>query len=129
MIDAKIKALAKGANYGTISTLLSDGSPVTHVMWIDADDSHMIINTEIHRVKFKNIQRDPRASVVVWDAENPYRYGEVRGSVVEVITGPEARHHIDELSMKYRGQPYDPNAITSERVILKIAADRQRPPR
>lgn len=129
MLDDKIKALAKGPNYGTISTLLRDGTPVTHVMWVDADDTHMIINTEIHRTKFKNIQRDPRASVVVWDAENPYSYGEVRGSVVEVITGPEARQHIDDLSIKYMGKPYDPNAITSERVILKIAPDRQRPPR
>ncbi|MGI8774885.1 MAG: TIGR03618 family F420-dependent PPOX class oxidoreductase [Actinomycetota bacterium] len=129
MLDDKIKALAKGPNYGTISTLLRDGTPVTHVMWVDADDTHMIINTEIHRAKFKNIQRDPRASVVVWDTGNPYRYGEVRGSVVEVITGPEARQHIDDLSMKYMGKPYDPDAITSERVILKIAPDRQRPPR
>jgi len=126
MIEDKVKRLAQGANYGTITTLLRDGSPVTHVMWVDADDDHMIINTDIHRTKFKNVERDPRVSVVVWNAENPYSYAEVRGRVAEVVRGPEARKHIDDLSMKYMGKPYDPNAIQSERVILRIAPERQR---
>lgn len=129
MLDPEIKALASGGNFGTIATLLRDGSPVTHVMWVDADDHHMLINTEVHRAKFKNIQRDPRVSVVVWDADDPYRYGEVRGRVVETVTGPEARRHIDELSMRYRGKPYDETMIKSERVILRIEPERQRPPR
>lgn len=129
MLDAKIKSLAQGANYGTITTILKDGSPVTHVMWVDADDDHFVINTEVHRAKFKNIQRDPRVSATVWDASDPYVYAEVRGRVVETVTGPEAREHIDTLSMKYRGRLYDPGAIRSERVILKIAPERQRPPK
>ncbi len=126
MLQDKIKKLAQGANYGTITTLLRDGSPSTHVMWVDADDDHMLINTEVHRAKFKNVQRDPRVSVAVWDAENPYSYVEVRGRVVETMTGPQARQHIDDLSVKYKGKPYDPNAIQSERVILRIAPERQR---
>lgn len=126
MLEDKIKKLAHGANFGTITTLLRDGSPSTHVMWVDADDQHVLVNTEIHRAKFKNVQRDPRVSVAVWDAQNPYSYTEVRGRVVETVTGPEARDHIDDLSMKYQGKPYDPNAIESERVILRIEPDRQR---
>jgi PPOX class probable F420-dependent enzyme len=98
-------------------------------MWVDADDDHFVINTEVHRAKFKNIQRDPRVSATVWDASDPYVYAEVRGRVVETVTGPEAREHIDTLSMKYRGRLYDPGAIRSERVILKIAPERQRPPK
>ncbi len=126
MLEDKIKKLAQAPNYATITTLLRDGSPSTHVMWVDADDDHVLINTEVHRAKFKNVQRDPRVSVAVWDAENPYSYAEVRGRVVESVTGPEARQHIDDLSEKYLGKPYDPNAIDSERVILRIAPERQR---
>ena len=47
------------------------------------------------------------------------------GRVVETVRGPEARAHIDALSQKYRGRDYDPSAITSERVILRIAPDVQ----
>ncbi|HYA44173.1 MAG TPA: hypothetical protein VED59_01095 [Acidimicrobiales bacterium] len=41
------------------------------------------------------------------------------------MTGPRARSHIDELSHKYTGKPYDPAAIRSERVILRIVPERQ----
>jgi len=126
VIEEKIKKLAQQDNFGTITTLLSDGTPSTHVMWVDADDEYMLINTETGRAKFRNIQRDPRVSVVVLNKNNPYEYAEVRGRVVETVTGDEAREHIDQLSLKYTDKPYDSNAIQTERVILKIAPERQR---
>ncbi len=99
---------------------------MTHVMWVDADDDHVLINTEVHRAKFKAVERDPRVTVMIWVKDDPYTYGEVRGRVVETTRGPKARAHIDALSQKYRGRDFDPGNITSERVILKIAPDLQR---
>ena len=116
--------LARGQNFAALTTLPSSGHPQTQVMWVDADDQHLLINTEVHRQKYRNTQRDPRVAVVVWDAESPYVYGEVRGTVVDTVTGPEARAHIDALSRKYTGHDYA-NPIQSERVILKIAPVRQ----
>ena len=55
---------------------------------------------------------------------NPWRYVEVRGHVVETVGGQEARDHIDSLAMKYLDKEY-PNPIQSERVIVKVAPDRQ----
>lgn len=126
MIEEGIKRLAKGPNFGTIATLWRDGSPTTHVMWVDVDDEHVLINTEPHRAKYHNIQRDPRVSVTIWNADNPYDYVEVQGVVEDEIRGPEARAHIDALSEKYNGTPYDEDAIETERVILKIRPTRQR---
>ncbi len=124
MLKDDIKRLATGPNFGTIATLQSDGSPAAHVMWVDCDDHHIILNTETARAKYRNILRDPRVSVVIWDAEDPYNYVEVRGRVIDTITGPEARKHIDKLSEKYTGGPYK-NPIFSERVILKIEPERR----
>lgn len=125
MLDDKVRRLAREANFATITTLLADGDPATHVMWIDCDDDHLLINTETGRAKFRNVQRDPRVSVVIWDHDDAYSYVEVRGRVVESVAGPDARRHIDELSQKYHGKPYS-NRIETERVILKVAPDRQR---
>ena len=125
MIEEGVKRLAKGRNFGTITTLLPDGMPSTHVMWVDCDDDHVLLNTEVHRTKYRNIERDPRVCVTIWDSNDPYRYAEVRGKVVERVNGPPARAHIDELSRKYEGTDYK-NEIKSERVILKIAPERQR---
>jgi PPOX class probable F420-dependent enzyme len=126
MLEENIKSLARGKNFAAFSTLLPDGQPMTHVMWVDADDEHVLINTEVGRQKLKNVDRDPRVTVTLIDAANPYHYAEVRGRVVEVVKGQVARQHIDELSQKYTGQPYDPSAIKTERVMLRIAPDRQR---
>jgi general stress protein 26 len=69
----------------------SDPRPLTHVMWADCDDEHLLTNTGRHRQKARNVRRDPRVTVTIWDATDPYRYVEVRGEVVETVTGPEAR--------------------------------------
>lgn len=122
-IDADLKALAGAANYAALTTLMPDGSPQTQMMWVHADDDHVTVNTEIHRQKYKNVQRDPRVAVTVFDRENPYRYAEARGRVVEEIGGQAARDDIDALSQKYEGTDYS-NPIQSERVILRIAVDR-----
>ena len=126
MIDERIRKLAQQDNFGTITTLQRDGMPSTHVMWVDADEEFILINTETGRAKFRNVKRDPRVAVTIWNKDNPYEYAEVRGRVVETVAGDVARRHIDDLSVKYLGKPYDPNAIQTERVILKIVPDRQR---
>lgn len=126
VVEEGVKKLAQGPNFGTLTTLMSDGSPSTHVMWVDADDDHVLINTEIGRMKYRNIKRDPRVAVTVWDSADPYSYAEVRGKVVEEVRGPDARRHIDALSYKYDNRPYPDDGIETERVILKIRPTRQR---
>src|SRR4051812_13574759 len=123
-LHAKVVELAHGKNFAALTTLLPGGHPQTQVMWVDADDDHLLINTEVHRQKFKNVERDPRVTLTVWDKDDPYRFVEVRGEVVGKSKGPEAREHIDKLSYKYHGRPYG-TKIRSERVILRIAPFRQ----
>ena len=125
-LDPRVRGLAQAQNFATLSVILRSGRPMTHVMWVDADADHVLINTEAHRAKFRAVERDPRVTVTIWQRGDPYTYAEVRGQVVSTVRGPEARAHIDSLSRKYRGRDYDDAAITSERVILRIAPERVR---
>ena len=76
------------------------------------------------RVKDKNVRRDPRVSVSVVDPQNPYRYLEIRGRVVE-ITQQGADDHINKLSQKYLGNPVYPFRKPGEvRVTYKIEAEK-----
>jgi PPOX class probable F420-dependent enzyme len=125
MLEEGVRQLARGRNFAAFTTLLPDGRPMTHVMWVDCDDDHVLINTESHRQKAKNIRRDPRVTVTIWDRDDPYHYAEVRGEVVETVAGPEARAHIDSLSLKYYGHEYR-NRIQSQRLLLRIKPLRQR---
>jgi PPOX class probable F420-dependent enzyme len=119
MLDDATKKLAQGKTFASVTTLLPDGTPMTHPLWIDADDEFLVFNTETGRQKYRNIVRDPRVTVLMWDDENPYSYVEVRGEVADTVTGDEARAHIDTLSRKYTGADYA-NPIGTERVIVKV---------
>jgi PPOX class probable F420-dependent enzyme len=125
MLEPAIKELAQGKNFAVITVHLPSGAAATQVMWVDADDDYILMNTEVHRAKFKALEADPRVTVTVWDNEDPYHYAEIRGRVASTDTGPEARAMIDRLSQKYTGHEYQAQ-IESERVILRIAPERQR---
>ena len=126
MLDPKIKELASsGKNFGTISFHLDNGAIASHVMWVDADDDHVMINTEVHRLKYKSMSANPNVTMVIWSGDSPYAYAEVRGKMVDTVGGEAAREHIDALSRRYVGTDYA-NQMESERVIVKIAPDRQR---
>ncbi len=122
-LDADVRELAQAPNFATLTTLFPDGQPQTQVVWIDNDDDHLLINTEVHRPKYKNVTRDPRVTVTIWELGNPYRFIEVRGRLVDTVRGDEARRHIDTCSEAYLGKPW-PAEIVSERAILKIAPGR-----
>ncbi|HEY0520371.1 MAG TPA: pyridoxamine 5'-phosphate oxidase family protein [Ilumatobacteraceae bacterium] len=125
MLDPVIRDLARGRNFGSISFHLPSGAIATHVMWVDADDDHVLINTEVDRVKYTSMKANPAVTVAIWSTENPYAYAEVRGTVAGEVRGDAARAHIDALSQKYTSGDYQ-GTIVSERVILQIEPVRQR---
>ena len=127
-LDEDVTRLAKGKNLATVVTLMPSGQPQALLTWVDADDEHVLVNTEPQRQRARNVARDPRITVLI-PGEDPYDWAEVRGHVAETITGDEARQHIDELSRKYTGQDYAPQVGPQGRVILKIAPDKINPPR
>jgi PPOX class probable F420-dependent enzyme len=119
------RELAAGANYAAISTLLPSGRIQTQYIWVGLDGERLFVNTETHRRKFQDLQRDGRVTLAIRDESNPYRYAEVRGKVAEIEIGDRARAQIDELSQKYDQRPYPAENIKSERVTVYIEPERQ----
>jgi PPOX class probable F420-dependent enzyme len=116
--------LFETATFAHVTTMLPDGRPHTTPVWVDydADDDRLLVNTERHRRKAKNVDRDPTVSVSMTDPDDPYRFLSVTGEV-DAVTTDGAREHIDELAMRYMGEAEYPQPIQSERVILRIRAD------
>ena len=127
-LDADVVRLAKGKNLATVVTLMPSGQPQALLTWVDTDGEHILVNTEPPRQKARNIRRDPRITVLIHSADDPWDWAEVRGHVVETITGEQARQHIDELSRKYVGRDYRNPIGPQGRIILKIAADKVNTP-
>ena len=114
--------LLTGPNFAHLTTLMADGSPQVTPVWIDAEGDVVLFNTAEGRVKTRNLDRDGRVALSIQDAQNPYRYLQIRGRVIEK-THAGADAHIDRLAQKYLGQETYPWRSPSEqRVTYKIAA-------
>lgn len=128
-LDADAARLAKGANLATVVTLMPDGQPQALLTWIDTDGENLLVNTEPQRQKSRNIRRDPRVTVLIHSADDPWDWAEVRGRVVGSVDGQRARDHIDELAHRYLGKDY-PNPIGPHgRIIHVIKADKVTTPK
>ena len=111
-------------SFGVLVTLLPSGQPQATPVWCDFDGTHVLVNTARGRVKDKNMRRDPRVTLTIIDPDNPYRYLEVRGQVVE-ITEQGADEHIDRLARKYLNADKYPYRRPDEvRILCKIQPER-----
>ncbi len=103
-----------------LATLMPDGSPQVTPVWVDFDGVHIRVNSARGRLKDKNMKRNPLVALAISDPENPFRYLEVRGRVVE-ITEEGASEHIDALAKKYLDVDKYPGREPGEvRVMYKI---------
>jgi PPOX class probable F420-dependent enzyme len=108
----------------SLATLMPDGQPQVSPVWCDFDGQHVLVNSARGRQKDKNLQHDPRISLCITDPENPYRYLEIRGRVVET-TEQDADDHIDKMAKKYLGKDKYPYRQPGEvRIIFKIEPQR-----
>jgi PPOX class probable F420-dependent enzyme len=116
------KALFDAKNFAHVATINPDGTPQVNPVWIEYDGQHVVFNSEKKRLKVRNLERDPRVTVTVTDAANPYKYVEVRGRVVEIVPDEAA---IDRLAKKYIGQDKYPwNKPGDVRVTVRIEPEK-----
>jgi len=123
-MQEEARKLIHSRNFGFLATLNSDGSPQVTPVWVDEKDGHLLVNTAVGRRKERNTRKDPRVALAIPDWEDPYTYIEVRGRVVDWITGPEAEEHIDKLAIKYTGEKFKWRQPGSRRIILKIKPEK-----
>jgi len=107
-----------------LATTMADGSPQVTPVWFNTDGEHILINTARGRVKDRNMRARPQVALVIQDPNNPYRYLQIRGRVVETSeAGADA--HIDALAGKYTGTPkYTFGKLGEKRVTYKILPEK-----
>jgi len=123
-IPASHLDLFKKKAFAHLATIMADGKPQVTPVWVDYDGRDVVINTAEGRLKDKNMQRDGRVALSITDPDNPYRYLEVRGKVIE-RTHDGADAHIDAMAKKYLGQDKYPFRRAGEvRVLYKVRPER-----
>lgn len=113
--------LLAGLNFGHLGTVNRDGSVQVSPVWVHIENGRPVFNTAEGRVKWRNIERDPRVTLEVIDSSG-YRSVEIRGRAV--MTREGARENADELAIKYTGEPFDNFEEGVERVKVTIEPER-----
>lgn len=86
--------------HGVLTTMMPDGTPQSSIVWTDYDGEHILINTTLERQKGRNMQSNPKVTLLVIDPTNSTRWIEVRGLVHE-LTSSGAEAHADKLTQRY----------------------------
>jgi PPOX class probable F420-dependent enzyme len=124
MTDARLTdddvELLTGANFAHLAVIRPDGSPHVSVVWIDAADGHVLVNSAVGRVKDRYLREDPRVSVTVHDERDPYRWLRVDGVVEDFVTGEVAERHIDTLNRRYHDGRAWTYTAGQQRVLYRI---------
>lgn len=123
MFSEELKQVLDGTVFVHIATIQPDGSPQVSPVWVKRDGEELLVSTTVGRRKAQNLERDPRVTVVVQPAENPYTYAEIRGTVT--LTTEGGQELIDELARKYTGKSYaefNPQSHNdAARVVVRIS--------
>ena len=107
---------------GVLSTLGADGAPRQVVVHYLLEPDGLLVNAGSDRRWAANLRRDPRASLVVHDAERPLHWAGIRGAAERVRKGREATEDAMTMARRYGEDPSDYEHL--ERVSFRIVPSR-----
>jgi PPOX class probable F420-dependent enzyme len=82
-----------------LSTRLPDGFAQTQPVWCAPEGNDVLVNTTRERRKGRNLESDPRATLLAIDPDDSGRWIEIRGDVDLLADGAEEQ--LDELTRGY----------------------------
>ncbi|MCX5415231.1 PPOX class F420-dependent oxidoreductase [Streptomyces sp. NBC_00059] len=120
-LDARTRALFDGRNFPVISTVNADGSPQSSVVWVKRDGDALLFVAPAAGLRARNLRRDPRISVSVFDASNPYESAEVRG--VAHLLDDGVQELSDDLARAYLGETHAP-PDDKARLVVRVVPEK-----
>lgn len=107
-LEPKVRAFLEAPRYAVLATVNPSGSPHLTEMWYELRGDEVIFNTTEERTKRRNLEHDPRVSLLVSAVrgEPTWRslaYVRLDGVVRQVATGDAARQDIRGMGVRYDG--------------------------
>ena len=117
------KFLDESPYVGVVTTLREDGSPHSTIVWVDVEGDKVSFNTARGRAKPKHLEHDPRASLLMVDPNDSFKWVAVSGPAELTEEGADAQ--IDKLAKKYLGEEKYPwRSPDEQRISVKIRPER-----
>ncbi|MFD9338230.1 PPOX class F420-dependent oxidoreductase [Streptomyces sp. NPDC060028] len=121
-LNDTVRKLLDSPNPAVLATLNPDGSPQSSVVWVTRDGEDILISTERGRRKERNMARDERVGLTVFDLANPFLYAEIRGTAT--ITEDTGRAVAVRIAEEYMGpgagQEFADAPAERVRVVVRV---------
>lgn len=113
--------LMKDLRYPVLAINTADGPPNQSVMWFDLDPESdtILMNTMVRRLKYRQLQEDPRVSLLF---EDGLKWVALRGTVELDADFDRAQSGIQALARRYGGDPQ--RYAGQERVDIRMRVEK-----
>ncbi|HUQ42221.1 MAG TPA: PPOX class F420-dependent oxidoreductase [Candidatus Limnocylindrales bacterium] len=101
-LTAEQRAFLEEKHLSVLGTINASGSPHLTIMWYLVDGDEIMFNTAAGRAKESNLERDARASLLVY-APDGYKYIRIDGRVRVITEAATTQADIRRLASRYYG--------------------------
>ena len=120
--DAATRRILDGKNFATIATVNPDGGPQASVVWFRRDGDSVLFSITSDKQKARNLARDPRVAVTVFDLENPYDSVEIRGHAE--LVEDAGKELPKQLSHRYLDEDPPPEPDDVVRLVARVIPEK-----
>jgi PPOX class probable F420-dependent enzyme len=122
-IPADLAPLLEQPIFASLGTIRPDDTVQVNPMWFEYDGEHIRFTHTTYRAKYRNLQHNPSMSLLVVDPDDPMRFLECRGKLVEVVPDPEGEYYV-RLGKRYGNADQQPPPDKADRVVLVMSIER-----
>jgi PPOX class probable F420-dependent enzyme len=109
--------------FASLGTIRPDDTVQVNPMWFVHDGDQLLFTHTTKRAKFRNLQRNPSMSLMIFDPDDPQVYVELRGRLVDVIPDPEGELYV-RLGRRYGNPDQQPPPDKADRVQLVMSIEK-----
>ena len=120
--DAATRRILDGKNFATVATVNPDGGPQASVVWFRRDGDSVLFSITSDKQKARNLARNPRVAVTVFDLENPYDSVEIRGHAE--LVEDAGKELPKQLSHRYLDEDPPPEPDDLVRLVARVIPEK-----
>ena len=120
--DAATRRILDGKNFATVATVNPDGGPQASVVWFRRDGDSVLFSITSDKQKARNLARNPRVAVTVFDLENPYDSVEIRGHAE--LVEDAGKQLPKQLSHRYLDEDPPPEPDDVVRLVARVIPEK-----
>ncbi|MFI5527508.1 PPOX class F420-dependent oxidoreductase [Kitasatospora sp. NPDC051853] len=119
IMNEAVRALLDAPVPAVLATVNPDGGPQTSMVWVGRDGDELLISSTAGLRKVRNLEREPRASLILHDPADPLRYVEFRGRAT--VTEDTGRALAVALAEQYEGPGAGREYLELPPEVLRVA--------